>query len=66
MTFEEEIKKRYIGTRGIEYHESKRAIPDIAYDWIAKLRAEKKNALDGDTWFSEHDMVFLFLEAGLG
>jgi SAM-dependent methyltransferase len=41
MKFEEKIKQRYTGSKGKEYHESKRSIPDIAYSWIAKLRAEK-------------------------
>lgn len=58
MTFEEEIKKRYIGNQGIEYHESKRSIPDKAYDWIAKLRAEKINP-----YIKENDMIF---EYGVG
>ena len=58
MTYEEEIKKRYTGVQGIEYHKTKRLIPDKAYDWIAKLRAEKISP-----YIKENDIV---LEYGVG
>jgi SAM-dependent methyltransferase len=32
---------RYEGEAGRSYHESKRAIPDQAFPWVARLRAEK-------------------------
>jgi SAM-dependent methyltransferase len=41
MTFEEKIKERYSGEKGKNYHGSKRSIPESAYSWVAKLRAEK-------------------------
>ena len=58
MTFEEQIKKRYTGIQGKEYHESKRSIPDTAYHWVAKLRAEKISP-----FISKKDTVF---EYGVG
>ena len=41
MTFEDKIRQRYSGEKGKQYHQSKRSIPDAAYQWIAKLRAAK-------------------------
>ncbi len=32
---------RYAGTWGEQYHHSKRSIPEAAFPWIARLRAEK-------------------------
>ncbi len=53
MTFEDKLKQRYSGEGGKAYHESKRSVPDSAYQWIAKLRAEKINP-----HISETDTVF--------
>jgi predicted SAM-dependent methyltransferase len=58
MTYEEKIKQRYTGTQGREYHEGKRFIPDTAYHWVAKLRAEKISL-----HISKDDIVF---EYGVG
>ncbi|MEJ2646773.1 MAG: methyltransferase domain-containing protein [Sedimentisphaerales bacterium] len=58
MTFEEKIKQRYTGSQGREYHEGKRSIPDTAYHWVAKLRAEKISSHIG-----RNDVVF---EYGVG
>lgn len=33
--------RHYTGDQGRQYHESKRAIPEAAFSWIARLRAEK-------------------------
>jgi SAM-dependent methyltransferase len=33
--------QRYEGEQGRRYHEAKRAIPDAAFPWVARLRAEK-------------------------
>jgi SAM-dependent methyltransferase len=33
--------QRYEGAQGRQYHETKRAIPDAAFPWVARLRAEK-------------------------
>lgn len=41
MSFEDKIKERYSGEKGKNYHDSKRTIPEPAYPWVAKLRAEK-------------------------
>ena len=41
MTFDYKIKRRYSGERGREYHETKRSIPESAYQWVANLRAAK-------------------------
>jgi len=41
MGFEERTEQRYRAEMGREYHESKRSIPEAAYPWVARLRAEK-------------------------
>ncbi len=41
MTFEDKIRQRYSGEKGKQYHQTKRSIPEVAYQWIAKLRAAK-------------------------
>ena len=41
MSLEDKVKQRYTGERGKAYHETKRFIPDVAYRWVARLRAEK-------------------------
>jgi SAM-dependent methyltransferase len=41
MNFEDKLKQRYSGEGGKAYHDTKRSVPDSAYSWIAKLRAEK-------------------------
>jgi SAM-dependent methyltransferase len=33
--------RHYVGEQSQEYHEKKRAIPDLAVPWVARLRAEK-------------------------
>jgi SAM-dependent methyltransferase len=38
---EDKTKKRYQGSEGRHYHKSKRSIPDQAFPWVARLRAEK-------------------------
>jgi SAM-dependent methyltransferase len=38
---EDKTKRRYQGNEGRRYHESKRSIPEQAFPWIARLRAEK-------------------------
>lgn len=58
MTFEDKLKQRYSGEGGKRYHQSKRSVPDSAYPWIAKLRAEKIQP-----HISETDTVF---EYGVG
>jgi SAM-dependent methyltransferase len=35
------IRERYTGESGRSYHESRFAIPDAAYPWVARLRARK-------------------------
>ena len=39
--FEERIEQRYTNSSGRAYHKDKRSIPDAAYPWVARLRAEK-------------------------
>ena len=34
-------KQRYQGAEGQQYHQQKRAVPDAALPWVARLRAEK-------------------------
>jgi SAM-dependent methyltransferase len=38
---EDKTKQRYQGKEGRHYHESKRSIPEQAFPWVARLRAEK-------------------------
>lgn len=38
---DENAKAHYIGEKGRVYHEEKRGIPDSAFPWMARLRAEK-------------------------
>jgi SAM-dependent methyltransferase len=38
---EDKARQRYQGLQGQQYHRSKRAIPDVAFPWIARLRAAK-------------------------
>jgi len=44
-------RHRYEGDPGRHYHESKRAVPDAAYPWVARLRAGKlaRHIQAGDT-----------------
>jgi SAM-dependent methyltransferase len=58
MTFKQKIQKRYTGRQGKDYHQTKRSIPDIAYPWVAKLRANKISP-----YISVNDTV---LEYGVG
>lgn len=58
MALEDKLKQRYSGEGGKKYHQSKRSVPDSAYPWIAKLRAEKIQP-----HINETDTVF---EYGLG
>jgi SAM-dependent methyltransferase len=55
MTFEEEVQQRYQGRAGQLYHDTKRSIPDTAYKWVARLRAEKIKP-----YVVEGDVVFEF------
>ena len=55
MTFEEKIQQRYQGRAGQLYHDTKRSIPDGAYGWVARLRAEKIRP-----YVVEDDTVFEF------
>ncbi|MBE0537398.1 MAG: class I SAM-dependent methyltransferase [Phycisphaerae bacterium] len=41
MDFQERTEQRYKAHSGRTYHESKRSIPDAAYPWVARMRAEK-------------------------
>lgn len=34
-------ERHYVGEASQEYHEKKRAIPDVAVPWVSRLRAEK-------------------------
>jgi SAM-dependent methyltransferase len=38
---EDKAKQRYQGTQGRRYHEAKRSIPEVAFPWVARLRAAK-------------------------
>lgn len=58
MVFEDKIKQRYSGQKGKAYHQTKRFIPDSAYPWVARLRAEKISR-----YVSENDTV---CEYGVG
>ncbi len=40
-SIEEKAKQRYQGSQGKQYQQGKRFIPDQAYPWIARFRAEK-------------------------
>jgi SAM-dependent methyltransferase len=37
----ESAKRHYTGNPGQRYHHGKRMLPDLAYPWVARLRAEK-------------------------
>src|SRR4051794_24176218 len=50
----------YRGEAGQRYHQQKRAVPEVAVPWVARLRAEKLQPLVGPT-----DCV-VELGAGLG
>lgn len=50
--------KHYTGEEGRRYHGDKRALPDVAIPWVARLRASKIQAQ-----IQEHDVVF---EYGVG
>ncbi|MES9854286.1 MAG: methyltransferase domain-containing protein [Candidatus Thiodiazotropha sp. L084R] len=41
MKAEQQIKQRYQGDQGREYHGTKREIPDRAFPWVTQLRYEK-------------------------
>ena len=41
MTLEEQIQRRYQGQLGKAYHEQERSIPELAYPWVARVRAAK-------------------------
>jgi len=58
MNLNEKVKQRYSGERGKAYHDTKRSIPEAAYDWVAELRAEKLIPYIG-----ENDTI---LEYGVG
>jgi SAM-dependent methyltransferase len=38
---EDKAKQQYQGTRGLEYHQGKRTIPEEAFPWVARFRACK-------------------------
>lgn len=38
---EDKTRQRYQGSEGMRYHQGKRAIPEAAFYWVARLRAEK-------------------------
>lgn len=38
---EEKATHHYVGEAGQQYHQGKRSIPEAAFPWVAKLRAEK-------------------------
>ena len=38
---EDKARRRYEGNQGQQYHQTKRAIPDPAFPWVARLRAAK-------------------------
>ena len=52
--------RHYVGEASQEYHEKKRAIPDVAMPWVARLRAEKLQP-----FIQKTDTVFEF-GAGYG
>jgi len=56
--FQDKIKQRYSADMGKAYHDTKRFIPDCAYPWVARLRAEKITP-----YVRENDTV---LEYGVG
>jgi SAM-dependent methyltransferase len=58
MVLQDKIKRRYSADMGKAYHDTKRFIPDRAYPWVARLRAEKIAP-----YVSENDTV---LEYGVG
>jgi len=58
MAFQDKIKQRYSAEQGKAYHDTKRFIPDRAYLWVARLRAQKFSP-----YVSENDTV---LEYGVG
>ncbi|MEW8029181.1 MAG: methyltransferase domain-containing protein [Candidatus Thiodiazotropha sp.] len=41
MNTEDQIKERYQGDQGREYHGKKREIPESAFPWVTRLRFEK-------------------------
>jgi SAM-dependent methyltransferase len=36
-----EVTRHYVGDKGRQYHEDKRGIPETAFLWVARLRADK-------------------------
>jgi len=52
---EEKATLHYTGEAGQNYHHGKRSIPESAFPWVAKLRAEKISP-----YISEADSVFEF------
>lgn len=51
MDFQDKIKQRYIADTGRAYHHTKHLVPDRAYPWVARLRAQKitPHVSDSDT-----------------
>jgi ubiquinone/menaquinone biosynthesis C-methylase UbiE len=41
MTLEDKTRQRYSGEKGKQYHQTKRSIPEEAYNWVARHRAAK-------------------------
>ena len=58
MSFDDKIKQQYKGEEGKKYHDTLNYVPDIAYPWVAKLRANKIMP-----FINEQDVV---LEYGVG
>lgn len=52
---EEKATRHYVGEAGQQYHQQKRSIPESAFPWVAKLRAEKISP-----YLTETDTVFEF------
>jgi SAM-dependent methyltransferase len=50
---DDKAKRRYQGSQGRQYHQAKRAIPETAFPWVARLRAVKlaPEIRPGDTVF---------------
>lgn len=50
-TLPDRAKQHYQGAAGQQYHQQKRAIPDGAFSWVARLRARKiqEHIQSGDT-----------------
>ena len=41
MSFDDQIRRRYTGAAGQDYHDRAHWVPDEAYPWVSRLRARK-------------------------